>query len=210
MKRQKQILMVVVGLALAGAFAIFILDVNLLSAKGQAAVALTIVYEDGTEEVIDPEEDWTSYFSPLAIKTTTGTPITGVKYKVQVKPVFTGEVTSVSYANCKIYVAVDMSTKTTVASSAFSGSLSSSTWNTVASGTISASQLGTWAGDDGKHMLNVSPQLSISLTFEAGNTITRSASCSAAWSYLKEPATSSTPDGTYTSLSVQVAHTPLT
>ena len=139
MKQQKQILALAIGLALAGAFVYFFIPGwNPLSVTGKMAVGLTLVHSDGTETAVDPERDWMSYWSPLDIKTIGGAAVTSVKYTVKVKPIFTGTVTSISYADSFIQITVDLKVKQSRSASAFSGSLTSGEWTTVASGTITA------------------------------------------------------------------------
>ena len=210
MKQQKQILALAIGLALAGTFAYFFIPGwNPLSVTGKMAVGLTLVHEDGTETAVDPERDWMSYWSPLAIKTLGGAAVTSVKYTVQVKPIFTGTVTSISYADSFIQITVDLKVKQSRTASAFSGSLTSGEWTTVASGTITADTLSDWS-TDGNHQLKIIPKSYVEITFSDGNIITRSATCTGSWAYTKEPATPTEPTGSFTGLSITVDETPLT
>ena len=171
--------------------------------KGTAAVGLTIIYEDGTNETITPETKPTAYFTPLAIMTSSGAPVSQVQYSVQVMPVFSGEVTSLNYDSCSLFIAVDMATKQQLGSSGFSGNLVSDQWCTIAKGGVTAAQLESWAGSDGEHQLNISPSVIIKMTFSDGRTITRSADCCARWVFERGAA------GDFGSLSVRVTHNPM-
>ena len=204
MKRQ-HILMVAVGLAIAGAVALFIPELNPLSANGKAAIGLTIVYTDGTEESVTPSGDWSSYFSPLVIKTSgSDKPVSHIDWTIEVNPVFEGDVVSVGFLEgSAIYIGLDMSTKQSLGSSEFMGdNFVSGEWKVVASGTVSESDLETWVSSDGNHQLNISPVIQMKMTFTDGSTITREASCSALWTFERMPA------GSFTSLGIRVGYSP--
>ena len=203
MRQQKQILMLAIGIAIAGASAYFFIP-NLLSANGQAAVGLTIVYTDGTDDSVSPGNDWSSYFSPLVIKTdASDKPVSHVIWTVEIAPVFEGNIAAVTYEGSAISVGLDMVTKVSLTASEFNGeAFTSGVWEAVASGTVSAGDLETWVTSDGNHQLNISPEIVMKMTFTDGSTATRSASCSATWSFERMPA------GFFTSLGIRVGFDP--
>lgn len=171
---------------------------------GQASISLTIIYDDGTKREVNPQDNPLGLITPLKITDSSGKSVSRVDFTVQVKASYTGTVSSASYAGSAIYVAVDQSTKKTYGESVFSGTPTSGSWATVASGSVSGSDLNTWATTTGSHQLNITPMVVLKLTFTDGRSESKDASCQGSWAFNKEV------DGSFTSLSVQVTHSPFT
>lgn len=170
--------------------------------NGQAAVSLTIHYADGTSKTHNPTNLWTQLFGgPKTIVDETGKEVVSVNWAVQVKAVWTGQVTAVSYEGSSVLVAIDMMTRQQFGESKYTGTPVNNQWTTVASDTLTAGQLENWT-TEGQHQLNIAPLVMVKLTFDDGSTATKSADMASRWVFIKE-------SGQFLGLSVTVETVPM-